>query len=93
MEEDAQDAIELAQGALYGASMLFLSGRARPKKALHDSAWALFAEALRTLAVLQDETPREICEQAFGFCPTDEEWREEMLPERKRRAQEVDFGD
>jgi len=35
---------------------------------------------------------REICEQAFGFSPTDREWREEMLPQRRERAQRLAFN-
>lgn len=38
--------------------------------------WGILSVSVNVLAVLQDETPREICEQAFAFAVSGERWAE-----------------
>jgi hypothetical protein len=55
----------------------------RASEADFDRIWSHLAGITSTLAIMQAKTPREICEQAFAFCPTDERWREELLARRR----------
>jgi hypothetical protein len=49
---------------------------ARTRLELAEHVWGILSASVSTLAVLQDETPREICEQAFTAALSGEEWDE-----------------
>ena len=77
-----EEALEQAWDALYEVQLQFLRG-SRPPQETHDAIWSHVAVVLGVLAVLQDETPQSIAEQA---CPTNAEWREMLLPRIRAAA-------
>lgn len=87
MRPEYEQALEAASDALRELELLHLQGRAT--QADHDRIFSHVSIALGAMAVMQHATPRDICEQFFGYCPTDEEWREEILPRISRAAQEA----
>lgn len=63
--------------------LVMLSGDVWPKlDEMEQSLEDLHKTVTATLAVVRAETPRIILEEAFENAPTDEEWRERLLPQR-----------
>lgn len=47
----------------------------RPSEEAFLRVWAHLAGVVQVLAVLEHVSPREVCEEAFTFAPTKEEWQ------------------
>jgi hypothetical protein len=78
--EQATATVDAADEVLGELRLVSIRGIARFSEEVNHHLWAHLARVAAVLAVLQGETPKEILEQASAVAPTDDEWREELLP-------------
>jgi hypothetical protein len=86
---ETKSALETAGDAVYEVLYRHLIGE-RATDETHDLLWSHLAKVVTALSVMQDETPQSIAEQTFGYVPTDNEWRNNVLPRLRRAAADLD---
>lgn len=89
MEDELEEKLEGAREAIYEVLLAHLRG-VRADESSRKRLWAHLGDVLNMLAIMQADTPKSIAEQAFGFAPTDQEWRNEVLPRYTARAHALD---